>query len=381
MTSPGVGVWRWLLGPATGGYATELTAATQRRLTVRLTSPSETSFTIDGRHPQAAAVTELATDLHVLYTPAAGPPTTVVYRGRIGGSTDAIDQTRHTVTVSSMDYRELLKRRLLYNASTLTWTGVDQAEIAWQLLQQTQTLPGGNLGISKGTGNPSGVTRTVGYAAGDSIGARIDELSQLTNGFEWDIRPAGESALALDIYTVMRGAYRGVVLEHGGLVQAVQREARPADYANSIRVTGDQTATTPPTPQERTAADIATRPEGRWDKVITAPGVTDLASLQARADWQLADAQVVQPAYTLTLKRGGWQGPSHIWLGDIVLLVVDSGRLAVAGTPVRVQEMTFDLPDTAGGDETVSIVVGRPRINYDRIAPEFDRRLRDLERR
>lgn len=372
--------WQFVIGPASGGHEVALTAATRRRLTVRLTSPSEASFVINGRHSQAAAVDELASDLHVLYTPPApGARTVLLYRGRIGPTGDDLDETTHGLTVSSMDYREVLSRRILYASSTLAWTATDQAEIAWQLISQTQSRAGGHLGISKGVGHPAGVLRDRTYEAGDSIGERIQELSEVIDGFDWDIRPASASALALDIWGA-RGADRGVVLEHGGLVRTVRREVAVTDYANSIRVTGDQTGPTPPTPQERTATDIATRPEGRWDRALTAPGIVTTATLAERADWLLDDAQVVQPSYTLGLRAGGWAGPEHLWLGDTVLLVIQSGRLAVAGVPLRVQELAFGLPDD-GGPETVQVTVGRPRPNFNRRPGEILRRLADVERR
>lgn len=370
--------WQFVIGPASGGHQLALTEAKSRQLVARLTSPSEASFTINGRRSQAGAIAELATDLHVLYSPPDGP-TLILYRGRIAPTSDDLDDKSHTVQVSSLDYRDLLNRRLLYAASTLSWTATDQAEIAWQLLQQTQTLPGGNLGISKGIGNPSGVVRDRAYAAGDSIGQRIQELSELVDGFDWDLTPASPSALSLDLWA-SRGADRGVVLEYGGLVTAVKREVRPSDYANAIRVTGDQASGgTPPTPQERTATDIATRAEGRWDNALTAPGITDTTALSQRADWLLADAQVVQPSYTLTLRRGAWQGPGHIWLGDTVRVVIKSGRLAVTGVPLRVQEIDIQIPEE--GIETVQVTVGRPRVNYNRRPAEIFRRLRDVERR
>ena len=42
--------WQILTGPASGGYAQELTAAQDRKLSMRLKDPSELGFSIDGRH-------------------------------------------------------------------------------------------------------------------------------------------------------------------------------------------------------------------------------------------------------------------------------------------------------------------------------------------
>jgi hypothetical protein len=370
--------WSFILGPASGGHTLALTGAKNRKLIARLAAPSEASFDIDGRHPNAAAIAELSTDLHAVYDPAAGP-SSIIYRGRIAATSDTLDAKAHTVSVSSMDYREVLRRRILYSSDTLSYVGQDQADIAFNLISQTQAQAGGNLSIYKGLGNPSGTTRTMTYAAGDSIGDLIQTMSQMQNGFEWEITPTDPSALALNLWTSVRGNSRGVVCEYGGLVESVRREVRPQDYANSIRVTGDQSQPTPPTPQERTASGIASRLEGRWDKALTAPDTVNLAALQSRADFMLTYYQAVIPSYTLTLKRGAWLGPGHVWLGDTVVVVVKSGRLSVVDSSLRVYEIQIDIADD--GSDQATLTVGRPSLNANRNPSITDQRLRDLERR
>jgi hypothetical protein len=108
----------------------------------------------------------------------------------------------------------------------------------------------------------------------------------------------------------------------------------------------------------------------------------DQNALNARADWQLAAAEIVTPTYTLTLKAGAWQGPGHIWLGDPVRVVVQSGRLAV-DTVQRVYELAFTLSDDdPSGDSTlVEVTTGGPRPDYRRLPRETARRLTNLERR
>jgi hypothetical protein len=367
--------WQLIAGPAAGGYELSLTEATSRRFTARLTEPSELAFTLDGRHPQAAQIQELGTDIHVLWTSASGA-TRALVRGRAGPTGDTLDENAHTVEVSALDYRAVLNRRRLYSGSTLTWAATDQAAIAWGLIQQTQTRPGGDLGIAQGAGATTGVLRDRTYEAGDSVGERIQELSEVIGGFDWDITPSSASGLSLDIWYPQRGVNRGVVLEYGGLVKAVRREVDPSNYANAIRYTG---STDPVTlPDEVEAADLAGRLEGRWDAVYGDDGLTTQTALDDRAAWQLAQAQVVQPTYTLTLRAGAWEGPSHIWVGDPVLVVVMSGRLAVIET-LRVYEIAFTLGSS--GEEGVEVTVGGPKPDFRRRATATEKRLRDLERR
>jgi hypothetical protein len=369
--------WQFVAGPASGGHELALTEARQRKLVVRLTEPSEASFSLDGRRDQASAVGELSTDLHVLYTPPGGAATVLLYRGRVGATGDSLDADSHTMSVATLDYRAVLNRRILYSNSQLTWTATDQADIARGLLAQTQIRPGGDLGIDPGT-LLTGTTRDRTYEAGDSIGERIQQLSEVIDGFDWDITPTSASGLRLDIFYPQRGVNRAVVLEHGGLVQTVTRNVDPGEYANAIRMTGSDSATTPPTPAEREAADIATVAQGRWDKAFGEHTIETQAALDARADWQLAESQVIQPSYTLGLRPGAWEGPDHIWVGDTVRLVIYSGRLSV-DTQLRVHELGVDIGDD--GTESVSLTVGRPAPDYRRLPRQILRRLTSLERR
>lgn len=364
--------WQFIVGPASGGHDLALTEAHGRRFTAKLGDPSECGFNLDGRHAQALAVDELSRDVHVLWTSRRGE-TRTLFRGRVGSTTDGLDVASHDLAVTVLDYRAVLNRRILYPDSTLTWTATDQAELGWDLIQQTQTRIGGDLGISRGAGQTSGILRDRTYEAGDSIGQRIQELSQVINGFDWDITPASPSSLAFDIWT-QRGADRGVVLEYGGLVAKVQRQVDPADYGNALRMTGADGLTA----QELEADDLAGRPEGRWDVVVGDTDLTTQPALNDRAAWQLAQSELLQPTYTLTLRQGGWDGPDHIWLGDLVQLVVMSGRLVV-NTSLRVYELAFALSDD--GPETVDVTVGGPRPDFRKRAAAVDRRLSSLERR
>jgi hypothetical protein len=373
-----MGRWSILSGPAAGGYSAELSHGRGRKFTARLTDPSDLSFSINARLAEAATIEELSTDLHVLWQDSG----TVwrLYRGRAGTSGDSGDEDSHTVNVTSLDYRGVLMRRRLYSTSSLSYgAAVDQAEVARLLIQQTQTRTGGDMGIVKGIGNPTGVNATaITYAAGDSIGEKINDLAQMPTGFDWDITPADAAALHLDIWYPQRGVDRGVVLEYGGLVAKFARVVDSSTFANAIRETGADALAG----REVEASDLATRPEGRWDAVYGDTTLLDQTALNNRADWQLAQAETITPTYTLTLKQGAWEGPGHIWLGDPVRVVIMSGRLAV-DTVQRVHELAFTLnDDDPTGDATlVEVTTGGPRLDYRRVPRETARRLTNLERR
>jgi len=360
--------WKWVLGPATGGHESELTAARSRKATWRLTGSHEFGCTIDGRNTQAALIQELRTDLHVLRDGK------ILGRGRVGPTQDTITATTHSVTVTARDYREVLRRRLLYPAAPLTHGAKDQALIAWDLVNYTQGLPGGNLQISRGLGQTTGRLRDRTYEAGQSVGTLIDQLGAVIDGFDYDIRPLSASALAFDVFYPARGADRGVVLDFGGAVTALTRSVNVSDYANAGRYSGSEGTLA----VTREAPGLAGAPEGRWDTQTGDTEIKQQATLEQHADAEIFGSQTVTPSYTFGLKAGWWQGPDHVWLGDTCQVVIMSGRLAV-DVALRVFEVEVNVG--ASGEENVSLTVGAPRPDFARRLHTGQLRLDRLERR
>lgn len=375
--------WSFVIGPRTGGLLRELTGATGRKINFKLGASSEASCTLDGNDPASAEIVELATDMHVFRSEGRGKPKRRMYRGRIAKTNDSLDANGHTVDVPSIDYRELLKRRLIMSGTLdadRNFVQKDQSLIAWTLLESQQSRTGGDLGITRGLGQSSGKLRDRAFNFGDSVGDKLQELSEVIEGFDWDITPTSDSAMQFDIWSPQRGVDRGEVLLYGGNIGSVTRSVDSSEYANAVRLTGKQSdgsGGVEPPPHEGVATDIVTRPEGRWDKLY-AEDITTTAGMADRRDWRLADAQIIQPSYTVTLQSGWWSGPDHIWLGDTVRLVIMSGRLRV-DTSVRVQEISVDIGDD--GTEDVSMTLGYPRKNFTTKLKSIDSRLAKLERR
>jgi hypothetical protein len=352
--------WKLIAGPASDGPDTELTAATGRKLTCRLGQPSDVAFILDGRHEQALAVDELISDIWTYRD------RELLHRGRVGTTTDNGNADSHTTVYNAPCYRALLDRRRIDDADKLSYVAEDQAAITWQLIQATQGKTGGNLGITRGTGQTTGYLRDRLLTPGKYIGETINQLADLDGGFDWEIDPL----LRLNIYNPARGRATDVVLNYPGAVASFTRTVLPADYANAIRATA---GTDPRAPEYREAADLATRPEGRWETDRGFPDILEQSTLAAKADYLLADAAVLRPTYTLTLKQGRYPGPQSLWLGDSCRVVIQSGRLNEDSLQ-RVMEIVFDIDDN--GAETVRVTVGRPNPEG-----QFSQRLRNTDRR
>lgn len=348
------GTWRFLYGPCApqGGHWGDVGQAANRTLTLRSEPDQnhEVSFDLDGANSAAAAqIMELETDIHVMYG------NSYVFAGRVLPTQDVLDASRHTETVTADCYRAVLKRRAFLPGDTVSYTNMEQQQIAWKMLQTAQGHPGGNLGIVQGAGSGgTGVQQTVTYAVGDYIGDDIASLAGLQNGFEWQINPYGPDDLRLDVFYPWQGRDKGVVLAYGqGRVAQITRNVDPSTYGNAVYVTGDSSVTL--AAQQLDMAGISAAPGGRWDSVIGTSDKTQSA-LNADAAQQLAQAQALVPSYTVDLHSGTWGGPSDIWLGDTVTLRIKSGRLNV-NDQLRVVEMVFAI--NSSGQEQLSLTIGR----------------------
>jgi len=367
--------WTFAVGAWTGLPDTALPEATGRRATWKLLGNSDVTFTLDSELPEASQIHELITDLWIFWK------TRPLFRGRIGSTSDTGDGATYTTTFNAADYRELLRRRQLYEGDSLYYSQLDQAQVGLNVISQTQARSGGNLGIVPGVGQTTGVIApATTYPAGKSVGEAIDQLSLVENGFDFDFgvvldanrRPT--TGLTFDVYYPQRGTDRQVFLDHPGRIASFTRGAVASDYANALRVTGDTALAA----IRVEAPHLESRPEGRWDAQFGDTSILQSSTLAARAKGELAIRQFTRASWTVTLEPDVWQGPDHIWIGDPVTLVVQKGRLNVVET-LRVQEFTLALDSSAA--PTISLTLGAPppRAKWD--LRRLDRRLTALERR
>lgn len=391
-------VWQFVFAtPQPGGtYLAEVAQAQTRSLTLRTGPDQYHEATVDilGTDPAAAFVTELQTDIQVLLNG------TILFCGRVGACADQLDATQHRFQPVALDYRELLRRRSFAYGGGPNWSNKDVADIVWGILKNgpagdsegvpgIQAYPGGDLGIARGLGAGGlGVAQSINYGKTQMAGDVITQLAQMSpGGFDWDISPYGRADLRVDLWYPSRGADRGVVLEYGGgLVSSIQRTTDPSAFADSVLITGQATGGSQllETPSPGSAAiggfaldagDIGTRPEGRWDQV-TGTQISTQSALDASAAFTLASAEVVTPSYVVQLYPGTWQGTSHIWLGDYVMVRIQSGRLTV-NDRLRVAEMDFAIDPN--GVETLTVTLGYLPFRTTRAIPNMLRRLRTLE--
>lgn len=91
------------------------------------------------------------------------------------------------VRITASGWISWLDKRLI--AATQNYNGVDQFDIAWDLINYTQNLANGNLGITRGAEADSGINRDLRYQWYERriIGEVIPELAAMSDGFDYDI--------------------------------------------------------------------------------------------------------------------------------------------------------------------------------------------------
>lgn len=103
------------------------------------------------------------------------------------------DLKNGTVTIAGEGYQSYLRKRLV--RATRTYTGIEQVNIAWDLINYTQTTTtASNLGILNAT-TATGVTRDRTYFSYERkvVGEVIEQLAAVDGGFNFKFVPYWDS--------------------------------------------------------------------------------------------------------------------------------------------------------------------------------------------
>jgi len=338
-------VWTWQGVTAAGTPVCDLFDATGRSITIPLTGAPTAQWTTKGDSASALRLSELTHDL-VAYRDG-----TKLFRGRLGAAQDSLDAGGHQVSWNAVGYEGVVGRRVVWSGSTASWTATDQALIVKDLIDDTQALPDGDLGIDTSALTATGITRDYTVDLGKDLGSTIDALAQMINGFDWWIDPDLVAHIASP-----RGTTLSWSAVWGVNIDQVTRTTDPTAYASDELGIGG-TGTTPHT-EARTPRDF-----GRWEKATSWSDVTIQSTLNAHVAGDLLLDDWF-PSYELVVSPGKWD-PSIAWLGDTIGLVIKSGRLDVATTG-RIVQVKFDIGDN--GLETTTLTL-------DRVIPDLTKRL------
>jgi hypothetical protein len=369
----------------------ELGAARGRQLDQTWDAAAQLTFTVDGHDPAAATVAELQHDVCAWRWDDRTGADVCVFRGVVDHSEDQITEQSHTVTFVAHDYLAMIGRRFLLDSTQVIFTAVDADALAATFVARANGAalgftPGSNLPVgvvivdaSGATRARSGVLRDRTYTGGTNLGTALDDLAKVIGGFDYDIIPEAQAAdtlTAVDptgalhqlgpgldavrIFYPAQGVTRNdLALVYGSTVSTVTRTVASADYANYIRVFGNNASADPTAAQLISTAsnsDASAAAVGYWPNADNAADVVLAATLDQQAAGDLALSGILMPTYTLGLRPGAysWGYPR---MGDSVPLIIASGRLNV-NSAARVLGISYAISDDGGED--VTLTVGRP---------------------
>ncbi len=325
--------------------------ARSMRFTWKVADPATCDFEIDAHRPEVERLSPIINDVALIAEGVTDP----LFRGRIVSMRERLDHTDHVLSLQAIDYAGVLDARAMFEGDTLSYSAVEQTDIAWALIQTTQARSGGNLGIVEGSNPASGVLATVSYEPGSYIRENIDMIAEADDGFDWEV----DGALRFNTWSPYRIRDTGLTLDYGGMVTDSEREFTSSAYGNVVRGSGGSDETVTTTPVSLAVIDIATRPEGRWERQFSWPDVVNQGVLAAKTAYQTARMASRLGTLTLTMRSGHWRGPFQLWIGDLVTLDIPlmTWWQRPAGTlPVgQVRELTLELDEDGG--ETVKLLI------------------------
>lgn len=322
------------VGPRTGGRGTApLTDFTTIGVRASRSDGWSADFSLSGSAQAARVIDELASDLFIARL---NEPWKRLRIGQVEQEWD--EDGGENLAVIAMDHRAILNRRYLWD--DITFTGEDQGVIAWDLIAHTQSLDGGDLGLTAGTLDDT-VQRIRSYLTGDNIGERLRELSEVIGG------PWYEIDADLRFHVRARGTERrySMPLQLGVTARRLRSVSGAAEFANAVQGVGDNEQTVRVGLE---TAGIATDPRGRWEAVAAWTSVIVQDTLAEHTAGELDDRVSPLTKWSATIDSARWLSDFPVEPFDVVTVIVPPSIVAPVGTPAtsvtaQVDTLSFSI--------------------------------------
>lgn len=249
------------------------------------------------------------------------------------------------LSVSAACYRRLLKSR--HVRSTLTYAGVSQGDIVWNLVQHAQAATNGSLGITLGNAGPV-VPRDRTYQPGTNIFDAITELTQIDNGLTWNITPQRQLVVSQpSLYPVIANP-----IQIGVTARRMLRPSSAERFANAALVTGDSMSTTL---QIAEAPGLPIDARGRWERYQSLSQVKEQAQLAELADGLVQQSISPVTTWRIEMEPSRFFFDIELQLGDLVTIITPN--LAGSFTPLNGQVLSRNISQDGDGNTTVIVNV------------------------
>jgi hypothetical protein len=250
------------------------------------------------------------------------------------------------VTIYCYDWFEQLLGR--YTDSEVTFTGIDAGEIAWQLINTSQSLSNGDLGITEGTIEATQNRDRTYY--NQNVGQAIINLSNVLNGFDFEIN----NSKVFNVY-VTQGVDRSddIILEYGVNVSDMRITEDFSKPVNKAIILGDSGDPLDPLRVERSDAALQTQYKLR-EGLSNETTVSEPGTLNESGDAMIRKYGIPLLKISMGIVR---KSPTiaDFALGDIIALKVQNGIYNISKN-FRIFEwqVNFNTDNT----ETLTLTLG-----------------------
>ncbi|HWY79456.1 MAG TPA: hypothetical protein VNW29_03800 [Candidatus Sulfotelmatobacter sp.] len=239
--------------------------------------------------------------------------------------------------IAAIDYFGIFQKRR--TGASVDFTAVDPATIPWSLINTSQLLTHGDLGITVGVTASTGLSVTQNYKRAD-IKQSISDLSnfKLKNSFDFDI----DYTKKLNIYYPTKGSLRAnVVFDDSNILGDAVKIPVLLNMTNSVFARGQGINNDVPE-VNRQSLDAIIAEYTLLEDVLSDTTTSDTTVLSNEGDRKLALEQL--PLYAITIKHDIDTDITTYGLGDFVIVNVPEEQISYA--QYRVKKRTVDIDDS-----------------------------------
>lgn len=250
---------------------------------------------------------------------------------------------------SGLGFWHQLRRRLV--VSDLYYRDVEQLDIAWGLINHTQTQTGGALGFTRYSATGSGITRTAVYCIENkvSVAEAIEQFAGADDGFDFEITPTKQ----FRTYYPRRSVSTGVSLNTASNVVDFSMVKDATDLVTEARATVD--AKTCNLPTVITATDTTARTTYGLLQTPIDESSEDAALLQGLANEELRINKAPRLSMSVSLDSNlpGTPAATSLALGDIISVTASRGFVSLSNQQARI--VGLDIAIRRNGRELIRL--------------------------
>lgn len=239
----------------------------------------------------------------------------LVWYGKLYECSYSGDENAATLVMKFENVVNLLANRYVPSDYSVT-TATDQSDILWALINNTQLLTGGNLGITRGAAPVSKNRTAVTELQNRTIKDVMESYSEVIDGVDWEITPTPKNPAIhiFNTYFTTTGAkyHKGdtvttpitYIVDNAGAsslnnASSFSITEQGKDFANSIKVLGATVDEATVTSTAQDAASITAY--GLFEKVSQESTLEEQSTVDDRADELLSALSIVPLAINFKL--------------------------------------------------------------------------------